>query len=455
MQQPIFGISGLRGVVGRDLLPETVAQAAAIFGAGISPGPVALGRDARLSSEMFALAAAAGLASAGCEVIQLDICATPTVAHYVRAGQVAGGVVVTASHNPERYNGLKFIGKGGVSLSVAQAAELKQLFLADEARRVSWKDIRLCRRDRNAVMLHVNAITGNELFSGIREKLSLRRMRIGIDAVNGAASQAAVLLVQALGAVPVELYCRTDDETVRKGFPRKPEPTAESLADLCRIVRQANLDAGIAFDPDGDRFSCVDETGTALGEEATILLACRYILPRRKGTVVVNLSTTRAVEDVCSAFGVPVERTPVGEACVVQRMQECNATLGGEGNGGVILPEVNFTRDGLVAAAIVLGLIADTGRKLSEIRAELPEYHRFKTKVEAGRRDFSVLTEKLLRTFPDWQTNRDDGIKLESAEGWVHVRPSNTEPIVRIVGEARTPEQAEALERRCLQALKD
>lgn len=445
----------MRGVVGRDLLPETVAQVAAVFGAGIGPGPVVLGRDARLSSEMFALAAAAGLASAGCEVIQLDICASPTVAHYVRAGQVSGGIVITASHNPERYNGVKFFGKGGMALSVAQVAELKRLFLADDSRRVNWKDIRLCRRDRNAVMLHVNAITGNELFSGIRERLSPRRVRIGIDAVNGAASQAAVLLVQALGAVPVELYCRTDDETIRKGFPRKPEPTAENLADLCRIVRQANLDAGIAFDPDGDRFSCVDETGTALGEEATILLACRYILNRRKGPVVVNLSTTKAVEDICGAFGVPVERTPVGETCVVQRMQECSAAVGGEGNGGVILPEVNFTRDGLVAAAIVLGLIAETGKRLSEIRSELPEYHMFKTKVESGRRDFSTLTEKLLHAFPDWQANRDDGIRLEGQYGWLHVRPSNTEPIIRIVGEARSAEQAQAIERYCLQAVKE
>lgn len=445
----------MRGVVGRDLLPETIAQAAAVFGATVGPAPVALGRDARLSSEMLALAAAAGLTSAGCEVVQLDICASPTVAHYVRAGQLGGGVVVTASHNPERYNGMKFIGRGGTTLSVAQAAELKRLFLAAEARRVPWKDLRLCRRDRNAVMLHVNAITGNDLFSGIREKLSTRRVRIGIDAVNGAASQAAVLLVQALGAVPVELYCRTDDETVRKGFPRKPEPTAENLADLCRIVRQATLDVGIAFDPDGDRFSCVDETGTALGEEATLLLACRYVLGRRKGPVVINLSTTKAVEDICGTFGVPVERTPVGEACVVQRMQECNAVLGGEGNGGVILPEVNFTRDGLVAAAIVLGTLAETGKRLSEIRSELPEYHQFKTRIDPGRRDFSALTEKLVRAFADWQPNRDDGIKLESPEGWVHVRQSNTEPIVRIVGEARTAEQAQTLERRCLQALKE
>jgi len=453
VQLPIFGISGMRGITGKDLFPETVAQAAAAFGAMAGPGPVALGRDTRLSSEMLCSAAAAGLASAGCEVVNLGVCATPTAVHYVRTNRMAGGVVITASHNPERWNGMKFVGREGAFLPVEQAAELKRLCLAGETRRVNWKDLKLARSDRNAVALHVNAVTGCELFDDVREKLAGRRVRVGIDAVNGAASQAAVLLVQALGAVPVELYCRTDDETVRKGFPRRAEPTAENLADLCRIVRQANLDAGLAFDPDGDRFSCVDETGTALGEEATICLACRYVMPRRKGPVVVNLSTTRAVDDVCVELGVTVERTPVGEAQVVEKMRQSKAALGGEGNGGVILPEVNFTRDGLVAAAVVLGTLAEAGKKLSEVRAGLPEYQAVKVKVEAGRKDFAELAERLAGDFAGSKVNRDDGVKFDGPDWWVHVRPSNTEPVVRIIAEAKSKEQARALAEKAQKAL--
>lgn len=444
MQFPIFGISGLRGITGKDLFPETVSAVAAAFGSIVGPGPVALGRDARLSGEMFHAAAEAGLISAGCEVISLGLCATPTVLRYVRTNRLAGGVVITASHNPDKWNGMKFVSREGVFISVDELTALRQAAGAGEIRRAQWKDLRLARSDQHATAIHVNAITGSELFDDVRERLSQRRLRIGIDAVNGAASQAAVQLVQALGAVPVELYCRTDDETVRKGFPRRPEPVPENLADLCRIVRQANLDGGLAFDPDGDRFSCIDETGAALGEELSVCLACRYILPRRKGPVVVNLSTTRAVDDVCAPFGVPVERTSVGEAAVVARMREVNAVVGGEGNGGVIVPEVNFTRDGLVAAAIVLGTMAETGRKLSEIRQELPVYQMVKLKLET-RKDAEARFAQLEQEFGDARADRTDGIRLTGADWWLHARPSNTEPVVRIVVEAATKEQARLL----------
>jgi phosphomannomutase len=453
VQFPIFGISGLRGITGKDLFPETVSAVAAAFGSMAGPGQFALGRDARLSGEMFYSAAAAGLISAGCEVVGLGVCATPTVLHHVRTNHTAGGIVITASHNPDKWNGMKFVSREGVFIAPEQVVELKRLAAAGEGRRAQWKDLRLVRSDPNAVVVHVNAITGSDLFDDVREKLSARKVKVGIDAVNGAASVAAVQLVQALGAVPVELYCRTDDETIRKGFPRRPEPAPENLADLCRIVRQANLDAGLAFDPDGDRFSCVDETGTALGEELTICLAARYLLGRRKGPVVVNLSTTRAIDDVCAEQGITVERTAVGEAAVVAKMRELKAVLGGEGNGGVIVPEVNFTRDGLVAAAAVLGLIAETGKKLSEIRASLPEYHTVKLKLESGRKDIDARLGRFAQDLGEAQADRTDGLKLVGPDWWIHVRPSNTEPVVRIIAEAKTKEQAHALAQKAQKAL--
>lgn len=444
MQLPLFTISGLRGIVGEDLFPETVARVAAAFGSTVGPGPVVLGRDTRLSSEALYSAAAAGLASAGCEVVLLGICPTPTVVHHVRTTRTAGGIVITASHNPEGWNGMKFVSRDAVFISSSEVGALKKLVNAGFSRPPA-AELRPFRTDSHAVVIHVNAISGSELFDGVREKLTGRKMKVGIDAVNGAASVAAPRLVSAFGAEPVELFCRTDPDSARRGFPRGPEPTAANLTELCRFVREAKLDLGLAFDPDGDRFSCVDETGTALGEEATICLACQFVLRRRKGPVVVNLSTTRAVEDVCGHFNVPVERAPVGEAAVVERMRRINAVIGGEGNGGVIVPELNTTRDGLVAAAAVFGLLAETGKKLSEIRAGLPEYHMAGARLEIDRKTFEAGLDRLAAAFTNARQKRGDGLRLEGPDWWVHVRQSNTEPMVRVVAEAKTAEQAAAL----------
>jgi len=274
-----------------------------------------------------------------------------------------------------------------------------------------------------------------------------------VDAVNGAASVAACQLVEALGAEPVRLNCSIEPMKQGAVFPRKPEPEAQNLGDLCNLVRERKLDLGIAFDPDGDRFSCVDETGAALGEEATICLACKYVLPRRKGPVVVNLSTTRAVDDVCAELGVTVERTPVGEANVAGRMEKVQAVLGGEGNGGVILPELNFTRDGLVAAATVIGLVSLGREPLSTIGATLPKYQMVKTSISLTREQFAERTEKLVKAFEGAQVDRQDGLKFSLEDSWVHVRPSNTEPIVRIIAEGKTDAQAKTVADKVRQTL--
>jgi phosphomannomutase len=284
---PLFGISGLRGVVGHDLFPETVARLAAAFGAATGAGRVALGRDSRVSGEMFASAARAGLQSAGCAVVDLGICPTPTVLHCTRTTGLDAGIVITASHNPDRWNGMKFCRADGRFITADEVAGLRERF-AQSGERAEWLGLRPGARDDSAVANHVRAVVESPLFA-----FKHRKLRIGVDAVNGAASQAAQVLVRAFGAEPVPLYCDPSPESLATGFPRRPEPVAEHLGALESLVREAGLDAGFAFDPDGDRFSCVDETGCALGEEATICLACRYVLARTPGPVVVNLSTTR------------------------------------------------------------------------------------------------------------------------------------------------------------------
>ena len=453
MQSPIFGISGLRGIVGDSLFPETVTRHAAAFGTFVGHGTVALGRDCRASGEMLLAAATAGLVSVGCEVMDLGICPTPTVVYVTRRGTVAGAIMLTASHNPEQWNGMKFVSREGQFLSPDEVAAFRKLVKGKGAKYADWDALRPVKKNPNAIYAHINSILSNELFRGIRPALIERKLKVGVDAVNGAASVAACQLVEALGAEPVRLYCSIEPMKQGATFPRKPEPEAQNLGDLCNLVRERKIDLGIAFDPDGDRFSCVDETGAPLGEEATICLACKYVLPRRKGLVVVNLSTTKAVDDVCTELGVTVERVPVGEANVADRMEKVQAVLGGEGNGGVILPELNFTRDGLVAAATVIGLVSQGREPLSTIGATLPKYQMVKTTMSLSREQFTERSEKLVKAFENAQVDRQDGLKFSLEDSWVHVRPSNTEPIVRIIAEAKSDVQAKAVADKARQAL--
>jgi phosphomannomutase len=453
MQPAIFGISGLRGIVGDSLFPETVARYAAAFGTFVGHGTVALGRDCRASGEMMHTAATAGLISVGCEVMDLDICPTPTVVYVTRRGTVAGAIMLTASHNPEQWNGMKFVSREGQFLSPDEVAAFRKLVKGKGAKYADWDALRPVKKNPNAIYAHINSILSNELFRSIRPALIERKMKVGVDAVNGAASVAACQLVEALGAEPVRLYCSIEPMKQGTTFPRKPVPEAQNLSDLATMVRERKLDLGIAFDPDGDRFSCVDETGSPLGEEATVCLACKYVLPRRKGPVVVNLSTTRAVDDVCAELGVTVERAPVGEANVADRMERIQAVLGGEGNGGVILPDLNFTRDGLVAAATVIGLVSQGRDPLSVIGAALPKYQMLKTSAGLSREQFTERSERLAKVFEGAAIDRQDGLKFSLEDSWVHVRPSNTEPIVRIIAEAKTDVQVKAVVEKVRQAL--
>ena len=437
MQLPIFGISGLRGVVGEDLFPETATHVAAAFGAYCKSGAIAVGRDSRISGEMLFAATVAGLASVGCEVIDLGICPTPTVLHYTRMHNLAGGIIITASHNPDRWNGMKFCRGDGLFLLPADVAALRALIEKPIHRYAEWTALRPMRQEWGAIMEHVAAVTSSPFFQDV-----WRNLRIGIDAVNGAASQAAQRLVEAFGATAVCVHCDSSAKAMMAGFPRRPEPMPDHLGALSTLVREQGLDAGFAFDPDGDRFSCMDETGAALGEEATICLACRYVLARKPGTVVVNLSTTRAVEDVCAPFGARVIRTAVGEIQVVERVRAEKAVLGGEGNGGVILPDVNPTRDGLVAAAVVLGLM-EPGVKLSAIARSLPHYEMVKTTVPVSREEFAARQAAVVAGFPGARVDTQDGLRIDGKDWWLHVRPSNTEPVVRIITEAPTRQRAE------------
>jgi phosphomannomutase len=390
---------------------------------------------------MLVAAVSAGLMSAGRNVVRLGVCPTPTVLHHVRTHGLAGGIVVTASHNPEEWNGLKFIGPGGRFLSPDEFGRFRAGVEDGVGFAAPWSGVGLGQTYATAAQDHVGAVADHPLFASRAAGL-----KVGVDAVNGAASAAGPLLVEALGATPHAVNCDAAPERLLEGFPRRPEPTPEHLEDLSHLVRERKLDLGIAFDPDADRVGLVDETGTPLSEELTLCLACLYLLPKLgqgvadTGTetppVVVNLSTTRAVEDVCARANIRVERTPVGEAAVVARMLETDSLLGGEGNGGVILPAINSTRDGMVAAASAMALVASSGSKLSEIASSVPRYRSAKLSVPLSRAEFSRAAERLTGLLPEAKVDRQDGLRFDTPAGWVHVRPSNTEPIVRIMVES-------------------
>jgi phosphomannomutase len=443
MPEPIFSISGLRGVVGKNLFPQTVEEIAGCYGRLLGPGRFVIGRDSRPSSAELAAAARTGLLKTGCTVIDLGVCPTPTVVHSVRSEKdVKGGLVITASHNPINWNGMKFVHPEGRFILPDEFARLKAA-LAERAgvsadQKLSTQDPGVERKD--GIKGHIRAIREHRFFKNV----DVKGLRIGVDAVNGAASLAAKELLQAFGCEAVGLFC-SPGAAVQE-FPRPPEPTPENLLELCELVKGEGLDGGFAFDPDGDRFSCVDEQGVPLGEEASLCLAALYLLPEVKGPVVINLSTSRAVEDIALRFGVKVFRTKVGEAQVVQKVKEIGAVLGGEGNGGVIFPEINLTRDGLVAAATVLGLLTKTKKKLSAIRSELPQYFIVKEKLPKAGYDQIGLVERLrIGLDENLEFDFTEGIRVVGADWWVHIRASNTEPNIRIVAEARTMSRAKEI----------
>jgi phosphomannomutase len=439
----MVGVSGVRGRVGDGLTPEVISHFAAAFGAYLrknGPGKtVVLGRDSRVSGAMFARAATAALQSVGCDVVDVGIAATPSVQLVVEELEAAGGLAVTASHNPIEWNALKFIGPSGMFLDADQGARMREL-LQGEIPRAGWNELGGWREDGSAADRHLAKILALPFLD--LEKIRARRFRVALDCVRGAGGMIFPRLLEALGCEVHGINLETDGR-----FPREPEPVAANLGELEELVRRTGADVGLATDPDVDRLSLVDETGTAIGEDYTLALATRLLLRHRPGTVVTNLSTSSLLDDVTEAAGARLIRAPVGEIHVARRMEAEGATVGGEGNGGVILPDVHLTRDAPVAAALILQILADEGRPLSEIAAEIGRYEIVKEKVPrpAGSLDevYRILTEKMAAP----EADRQDGLRLSwpRERRWAHLRPSGTEPIVRIIAEARTRDEAQAL----------
>jgi phosphomannomutase len=443
-------VSGLRGIVGADLVPAVVTRYAEAFGAfvaGRGGREVALARDSRESGPAFAAAAADGLTAAGVDVVDLGMVPTPTAQLAVELGRLDGGIVVTASHNPVEWNALKFIAAGGRFLNRTEAETFFALVdgggPAAPASRVGER-----RRDGEAVRRHLDRVLGLPWLdlAGVRS----RRFRVALDCVRGAGATIMPALLEALGCEVSAINLEPDGR-----FPREPEPIPEHLGDLGALVRDARADLGIAVDPDVDRLALVDETGQPIGEDYTLALAVRAVLARRRGSVVTNLSTSLVVDDAAREFGAALDRAPVGEANVVERMQAVGAVIGGEGNGGVILPDVHLGRDAPVAAALALALLASHQTTVSALVNSWPRYTIVKAKIPRPPGPLEPAYARLARAVPFAAADRQDGLRLSLADRWVHLRPSGTEPVVRIIAEAPSREAAEGLVERGRTALAD
>jgi phosphomannomutase len=437
----MVSVSGVRGRVGESLTPDVVARFAAALGAYLTDtagtgSRVVLARDSRTSGPLLGRAVSAALEGVGCDVIDLGLVPTPTALLAIKHHGAAGGVIVTASHNPVEWNALKLASSQAMFLDAEEAVGMR----AHLDRPIPWKGWdALGRRetDDGAARRHIDAILALPFLDV--EGLRRRRFRVALDCIRGAGAVTFPTLLEELGCEVHAIHTEPDGR-----FPRAPEPVAQNLGELEALVRDTGADIGLATDPDADRLSLVDERGRAVGEDQTLALATRLVLRHRSGPVVTNLSTSRVVEDVAAAAGVPFHRAAVGEINVARRMQKEGAVIGGEGNGGVILPDLQLTRDAHAAAALCLQLMLDTGSTVSELVGEGERYSIVKASVPRPAGDLEGAYRRLEDALDVEVSDRQDGLWLAwpAARKWLHFRPSGTEPIVRMIAEA--PEEAEA-----------
>lgn len=440
----MIGVSGMRGTVGGTLTPIVINQMASAFAAWLkhsqSPADgktfrVVFGRDSRPSGYWVRDAAVAALVASGIEVIDLDIVTTPGVAMMVKHLGADAALIATASHNPIQWNGLKFLNRDAVALPPADAEQIKQAY---QEQRTSYERVEHLvapRRNSETHALHIKRVLDHVDVLGI----STKRYKVVLDSVNGAGCVATATLLNKLGCQLIHLNATPNGQ-----FPHEPEPTEKNLTALADEVRRQKAAVGFAQDPDADRLAIVDETGRYIGEEYSLALAAKLILAKKPGGVAAaNLSTSRMIDDLAAQSGGRVVRTAVGEANVVQAMLQQHAVIGGEGNGGVIDLRIVPGRDSLVGMAYVLQLMAATGKPLSQLVEEIPRYEIVKTKFECRREEANRAVEALKRHFISERIDTQDGIRIDWPDAWVHARPSNTEPIMRIIAEAPTRDAAQ------------
>ena len=438
----IISISGMRGIIGENLTSAIAADYGCAFGtflkrsAGHSDNKlkVCIGRDSRVSGPMILSAVASGLCSAGIDVVDLGIVPTPSVGVMIRQLDCAGGVVITASHNPVPYNGIKLLLGNGIAPPADMAQQIRQCYFDkdfDEVGSIDCGSI-ACNTDTNQV--HIDKVAAIVE----PETIKAKKFKVVLDSVNGAGGQIGAQLLERFGCEVVGMNLEPTGI-----FSHTPEPTKDNLVTLCDKMNAVGADIGFAQDPDADRLAIVDENGTYIGEEYTLAMAAMHVFSKTKGLAAANLSTSRMIDDVAERTGCKVLRTAVGEANVAQAMVENNCVIGGEGNGGIIDLRVGPVRDSLVGMALVLELMAETGKSVSQLVEEVGGYFVDKAKFAADKAQADDIIEQAKLAFPEATMNTIDGCRFDFEDGWVHLRTSNTEPVMRVIVETETEEIAQ------------
>lgn len=436
----MISVAGIRGVVGDSLQPESFLRYILAFGTLVN-GPVVVGTDSRITREMMRHLAFAGLASTGCSIIDIGLAPTPTIAMAVRDLRAAGGIAITASHNPPEWNAYKFFDKNGAFLDREGNAKLIEIAESGKFLRANYRGLGKVSKREGVIENHIERVLKNVNADSIRE----RKFKVCVDCCNGVGGLIIEPLLRKLGAEPIMM-----DVNVNEEFSRVAEPLPENLGMLCKMVPALGADIGFALDPDADRLAIVDNNGKAIGEERTVTLCADSVLAEgSRGPLVINLSTTRAMDDVANKYGVECIRTPIGEAHVMAAMKSAIGLIGGEGNGGVIYPRIHPGRDAATGVALILADMAKNNLSISELNANIPDYAMFKTKMDIAGMEMESLYARMNDVFSgEANMVSTDGMKAEFPDRWVHMRPSGTEPVVRVFAEAPTLTDAENLARR-------
>ncbi len=434
----IASVSGLRGVVGDGLDPAIVADFTAAYASGLAAGPIVVGHDGRVSAPVFLPAVLSAITATGRDAWLAGPVATPTLGRLVRDLNAAGGIQISASHNPPKYNGLKFFQPGGMVLDPIEGRAMLDRLEARALNWASWDQLGKIRTLDEPDGQHLALVLSTVDVAAIRSQ----KFVVALDACHGSGGRLGEALLRELGCEPVVLGAIPDGR-----YDHPPEPTEANLRRFSSLVPALGAAVGFAQDPDADRLAIVDETGRYIGEELTLALAASHRLSQTQGVVVLNLSTSKVTEEIAGRLGCPVIRTPVGEIHVVEGMRAHSAVLGGEGNGGVIDPRVGFVRDSFSGMALVLDLLAKTGRTLSSLVDDLPRYAMVKDQYPLGgsSRGVNDLFDQLADASPEAKADRRDGLRLDWPDRWAHIRASNTEPIVRVIAEAVDASTARSL----------
>ncbi|MCU7494953.1 MAG: phosphoglucosamine mutase [Ignavibacteria bacterium] len=432
----MVSISGIRGIIGDGLEPEVLVKYTSAYADFCGNGKIVVGRDARISGEMVRNIVNGTLSAKGNDVIDIGICPTPTVQYTVKTLKAAGGIAISASHNPNEWNALKLLNSTGQFMTPEENLELQKILLSGKNVYPRWDKIGKITYYDEGLKKHLHDVLNLKHIDV--EAIRKRKFKVLADCVNGAGVYVIPQMLRDLGCEVIEMNCEKTGI-----FPRLPEPLPENLTATMKAVKDSGADLGVVVDPDVDRLVLITDQGEPFGEENTITQAVRFVLSKEKGNVAVNLSTTRAVDDVASQAGCKVFRSPVGEANVVKKMKEVNAVIGGEGSGGVIYPALHFGRDALVGVAITLQHLLEFQGSISDLKKALPRYFIAKRKIELGGKDPEDIIKILVDKYSDEKINTEDGLRIDFPDHWVHFRKSNTEPIIRCVTEAKSLEEAE------------